>query len=66
MKKVWNDREFTKLLRGNGYSFIRSRGDHMIYKNEEGRMIVFNTRGRGLNRMVAQRLIKENGLVEVC
>ena len=63
MKKTWTPREFAKLLRKNGYEFDHGNGDHMIYRNASGRPISFNTRGNGLNRMVAQRLIKEYGLV---
>jgi len=62
MKKTWTPREFAKMLKKNGYEYDRSNGDHMTYKNENGRPITFNVRG-GLNRMVALRLIKEYGLI---
>ena len=63
MQKTWTSREFTKLLKRNGYEYSRCSGDHMIYKRD-GRTISFNVCGkRGLNRMVAQRLIKEYGLI---
>ena len=62
MKKTWTSREFADLLSKNGYHYDRCNGDHKIYKNDR-RTISFNVRGRGLNRMVAQRLIKEYELV---
>ena len=59
-KKVYTAREFACLLRNNGYDYDRTKGDHVIYK-KEGRSITFTA--RKLNRMVAQRLIKENNLI---
>jgi len=59
MKKVYSAREFACLLRNNGYCYDRSKGDHVIYK-KGSRIISFTA--RNLNRMVAQRLIKEYNL----
>lgn len=58
--KVYTDREFSKLLKRNGYKKKRTKGDHFIYSNGE-RTISIN---KGINRMVAQRLIKEYDLKE--
>ena len=57
--KQYSFKEFCKLLRKNGYELNRSKGDHFVYKNSE-RTVVVN---KNLNRMVCQRLIKENNLV---
>lgn len=62
MKRTWTPREFEKMLKANGCTFTRFNGDHKIYKTPDGHTISFTVRG-GMNRMVAQRLIKENGLV---
>lgn len=57
--KVFNDREFGKILDNNGYRHLRTKGSHSVYGNGE-RTISVN---KNLNRMVAQRLIKEYALV---
>lgn len=57
--KVYSDREFGKILDNNGYRHIRTKGSHLIYGNGS-RTISVN---KNLNRMVAQRLIKEYALV---
>jgi len=62
MKRTWTPREFEKMLKANGCTFTRFNGDHKMYKTPSGQTISFTVRG-GMNRMVAQRLIKENGLV---
>lgn len=61
MKKIYSAREFACLLRNNGYSYDRTKGDHVIYY-KEGRHISFTC--RNLNRMVVKRLIKEYNLRE--
>ena len=61
MKKIYSAREFACLLRNNGYSYDRTKGDHVIYY-KEGRHISFTY--RNLNRMVVKRLIKEYNLRE--
>lgn len=52
-------REFKKLLAANGYDLRHTRGSHFIYENADGTSISIN---KDLNRMVARRLISENGL----
>lgn len=59
-KKIFDARNFKRLLVANGYQYKRSNGDHMIYSNGRNN-ITFTT--RNLNRMIVQRLIKENGLL---
>lgn len=58
--KVYTDRAFAKLLKDNGYEKIRSNGDHIMYSDGTNTISV----NRGINRMVAQRIIKENNLKE--
>ena len=58
-KRQWTSREFIRLLKDNGFTYIRAKGDHYTYKKGP-KSITFNF--RGLNCMVAHRLIKENGL----
>ena len=59
IKKQWTSREFIRLLKDNGFTYNRSKGDHYTYKKGP-KSITFNF--RGLNCMVAHRLIKENEL----
>lgn len=49
-------RDFVKLVKSNGYEHVRTNGSHMIFRNNEGRIIPVNIR---LNKMVAKRLIEE-------
>ena len=60
-RKVYSSREFGKLLRENGYTYDRCKGDHVIYI-KESRHICFTA--KDLNRMVARRLIKEYNIIE--
>ena len=53
-------REFVPILRKNGYRLARSHGSHFVYINRvTHRHISVN---KNLNRMVRERLIKENNL----
>ena len=53
-------REFVPILRKNGYRLARSNGSHFVYINRmTHRHISIN---KNLNRMVKERLIKENNL----
>ena len=56
-----NQREFERLLKGNGYRYNRQSGDHRIWTKAGSNHISFNM--RKLNPIVVQRLIKENNLV---
>lgn len=56
-------REFESILLRNGFKFIRTKGSHFIYMNRTShKTIAVN---QHLNRMVRERLIKENNLQEV-
>jgi predicted RNA binding protein YcfA (HicA-like mRNA interferase family) len=60
MKAIeYSFRDFTKILRNNGYELLRCRGDHFVYNKDSHKVVV----NRKLNMMVARRLIKENSLV---
>lgn len=60
MKKTWTSREFSKLLRDNGYVRKRQSGDHLIYE-KDGKIISFTY--NHLNRMLVKRLIKDYHLI---
>lgn len=55
-------KEFITLLKKNRFVYERTRGDHAIFKRNH-EMAVVNTCGRGFNKMIARRLIKQFGLV---
>lgn len=57
--KVYNGNEFTKILLKNGFEFVSSKGSHKKYKRGNQTVVI----NQKINRMIAQRLIKENNLV---
>lgn len=57
--KQYTRREFVRLVRHNGFEYIRSRGGHDIYYNKEGRHISIP---HTLVDVIARRLIRENNL----
>lgn len=56
-----DQRQFERLLKGNGYRYDRQSGDHRIWTKDGCNHISFNM--RKLNPIVVQRLIKENNLI---
>lgn len=48
-------REMKKILRNNGYEYLRCKGSHFIYSNGTYTIAV----NKDLNAMVAKRLIKQ-------
>lgn len=62
-RKTKQLREFEPILYKNNYRFARCRGSHFIYMNRASHKII--AVNKDLNRMVRERLIKENNLVEV-
>ena len=58
--RQYTRREFVKLVRQNGFEYVRSHGSHDIYYNIEGRHI---TIPHTLIDVIARRLIKENSLI---
>ena len=61
MSKQWDVRTFNSMLKKNGYTLVRQKGSHQIWKRGEKIISVPAVR---LNCMMAQRLIKENELKE--
>ena len=59
--KQYSPRQFRRILRNNGFTYIRSNGDHDIYENGSGKHI--SIPATRTNKMLCRRLIKENGLV---
>lgn len=57
--KVYNYREFAKILQKNDFEIKRYSGDHTIFVRNGRHVSV----ARNLNRMICERLIKENNLV---
>ena len=53
-------RDFSQVLKANGYSFFRQKGDHAIWVKAGQCSISINFRKP--NMMVMRRLIKENNL----
>lgn len=60
--KEYTERDFERLLKANGYSLDRQKGDHNIWTN--GKNTISITAGKPPNRMVIRRIIKENNLIE--
>ena len=58
--RQYTRREFVKLVRQNGFEYVRSHGSHDIYYNKEGKHI---TIPHTLIDVIARRLIRENNLV---
>ena len=56
-------RQFEKLLFGNGYRHLRTKGSHATYGNATGRIITIPIAGGEINACVAKRLVKEYNLV---
>ena len=59
-RKTKQLREFEPILLRNGYRFARSNGSHFIYMNRTTHRTI--TVNKDLNKMVRERLIKENNL----
>lgn len=53
-------REFSPILRKNGYIKARTRGSHFVYVNRKTHKHI--SINKNLNKMVRERLIKENNL----
>ena len=60
LSKSINVRDFEKILKDNGYSLERQKGDHMIYYKGNSH-VSFPL--RKLNPMFIRRLVKEYNLV---
>lgn len=63
MKKIFKYREFEKILRKNGFKFVRTtNGSHRMYRHEDGREIVMPVSSKTINKILAGKIIKKNGL----
>ena len=62
-KKTKPLREFEPILYRNGYRIAQCKGSHFTYMDRTSHKII--TVNKDLNRMVRERLIKENNLMEV-
>lgn len=62
-RKTKQLREFESILYRNEYRFARCKGSHFIYMNRTSHKII--SVNKDLNKMVRERLIKENNLVEM-
>ena len=56
----YSKREFDKVLRQNGFHYVRNSGSHSIYINGRGRHISVPP---SMNMCVIRRLIRENNLI---
>ena len=52
--------EFDKVLRQNGFHYVRNSGSHSIYENDRGKHISVPP---SMNMCVIRRLIRENNLI---
>ena len=56
----YSKRDFEIILKENGYHLARVKGGHFIYRRDgTPKNISIN---KAMNRMIAERLIKENNL----
>ena len=60
--KVYNDREIKRILKDNGYHLKRIKGDHEIWASYSSTRHI-TIPHKNINRMVWQRLVKENNLL---
>jgi predicted RNA binding protein YcfA (HicA-like mRNA interferase family) len=60
--KVYNDREIKRILKDNGYYLKRIKGDHEIWASYSSTRHI-TIPHKNINRMVWQRLVKENNLL---
>ena len=55
----FTEKKFLTILKENGFVYIRTKGSHSIYKNEDG---IHLSVPKKLKSVVALRLIKEHNL----
>jgi len=60
--RKFSTRDFQKVLKKNGYKLDRTKGSHMIYKNDAGEHIAIYQCGRGLAPSVTHKLIRDHNL----
>ena len=61
--KRFKFREFKEVLNKNGYYFARGgKGDHIIFKNKEGRTMSIPRSTTTINKFLVKRIVKEYGI----
>lgn len=60
--RKFSTRDFQKVLKKNGYKLDRTKGSHLIYKNDKGEHIAIYQCGRGLAPSVTHKLIRDHNL----
>jgi predicted RNA binding protein YcfA (HicA-like mRNA interferase family) len=55
-------KELVKLLKSNGFIFVRQTGSHAIYKNTEGKMGVVPIHNRDIPKGTLHGILKDSGL----
>lgn len=60
--KALTTRDAIKILRDNGFEYVRQTGDHLIYKNANGNMVSI-TNGKPLSQKTWKRECKKVGIV---
>jgi predicted RNA binding protein YcfA (HicA-like mRNA interferase family) len=55
-------KELVKLLKSNGFIFVRQTGSHAIYKNIEGKMAVVPIHNRDIPKGTLHGILKDSGL----
>lgn len=59
--KIYSVRDFRIILKKNGYTLQRTKGDHEIWV-KDGKHISIPNNAKCINIMITRRLIKENNL----
>ena len=60
--KVFNHREIVRVMHDNGYRHTSTSGSHEKWEKSGCRPIVLTT-SKEVNRMLWQRIVKENNLI---
>jgi len=59
--KALSRKECERILKNNGFFFARSKGDHLIYKNAQGRTFVITSK---ISQKTWKRNCKREGIKE--
>lgn len=58
--KSYSSDEFIKILRKNGYHFVRQNGSHLVYEKDGDHIVITK---KNINKMICRRLLKQHNLV---
>lgn len=67
LKYIADYKELNKVAETNGYSFVRCSGDHGIFKNDAGKIVIIpqgRSIGKGLSIKIQKDLICSGGVYE--